>query len=231
MSQKFSLYDDLTAIENLDFFMGLYNVPSRERAARKEWALAMTGLAGREDVRTGDLSGGWKQRLALAAAVLHEPRILMLDEPTSGVDPLSRRLFWDLIFELAAEGVTVLVTTHYMDEAERCDRVALLDRGRLVAVGSPAELRDAMPGRMVEVSVTQPLAAMRVARAVSGVRGCTLYGAKLHVLLSAGGEDALRAGLEAGGHEVEAILPVPMTMEDLFAALIEGAGLDREDAA
>jgi ABC-2 type transport system ATP-binding protein len=231
MSQKFSLYDDLTPDENLEFFMGLYGVPARDRPARKEWALAMTGLAGLEDIRTGDLSGGWKQRLALAAAILHRPRILLLDEPTSGVDPLSRRLFWDLIFELAADGVTVLVTTHYMDEAERCDRVALLNRGRLVAVGSPAELRSAVSGRMVEVSVDRALAAARVARGVPGVLSCTLYGAKLHVLLSPGTEDALQTALEEAGQQVESIVPVPMTMEDLFAALIEGTGVDREEAA
>lgn len=232
MSQKFSLYDDLTAVENLDYFMGLYAVPSEERARRKEWALAMTGLAGLESMRTGDLSGGWKQRLALAAAVLHRPRVLMLDEPTSGVDPLSRRQFWDLIFDLAADGVTVLVTTHYMDEAERCDRVALLNAGRIVAVGTPVELRGRVPGRMVEVSVKRPLAAIRTARSVPGVRSCTLYGARLHALLSDDvAEDALRVALERAGEPVEAIVPVPMTMEDLFTALVERAESDRGQAA
>jgi ABC-2 type transport system ATP-binding protein len=231
MSQKFSLYDELTAAENLDYFAGIYGVPQAERRDRKRWAIEVAGLAGRESVRTGDLSGGWKQRLALAAAILHRPRILLLDEPTSGVDPLSRRTFWDLIFELAGDGVTVLVTTHYMDEAERCDRIALMNAGRLVAAGTPAQLRAAVPGRVIEVAVPDPLPAMRVARTLPGVRQCTLYGAKLHVLMEGAGEAALRNALEGAGHPVETMVPAPLTMEDVFAALVEQVGPSREAAA
>ena len=224
MSQRFSLYRDLSVGENLDFFAGVYGVPPAERAERKTWALALVGLLGREAMRTAALPGGWKQRLALAAAILHRPRILMLDEPTSGVDPLSRRAFWDLIYQLARTGVTVLVTTHYMDEAERCDRVALIARGRLLALGSPAELRTEVGGHMVEVDVAAPLAALRAARIAQGVRAATLFGARLHVLLDAGAAvEPLRQHLAAAGHWAESVRPVPLSMEDVFTALVERA--------
>lgn len=222
MSQRFSLYRDLTVSENLDFFAGVYGVPSRERADLKAWALAIVGLRGQESARAGSLPGGWKQRLALAAAILHRPRIVMLDEPTSGVDPLSRRAFWDLIHQLARTGVAVLVTTHYMDEAERCDRIALIARGRLLALGSPAELRTGVGGHMVEVDVPAPLAALRVARGAPGVREATLFGARLHILLdTAAAVEPFRQHLAAAGHRVETVVPVPLSMEDVFTALVE----------
>ena len=222
MSQRFSLYNDLTAGENLDFFAGVYGIPAAARAGRQEWALSLVGLPGRGAVRTGSLSGGWKQRLALAAAIMHRPRIVMLDEPTSGVDPLSRRLFWELIFELAAGGVTILVTTHYMDEAERCDRIALIAHGHLLALGSPKQLRDQVGGQMFEVRVHQPFAALGAARQAAGVLQASLYGARLHVLLSADASpDRLRAQLEAGGHPVESLAPAPLSMEDVFTSLVE----------
>ena len=223
MSQRFSLYDDLTAAENLEFFAGVYGVPERQRADRAAWAMALAGLAGREGVRAGALSGGWKQRLALAAAIVHRPRIVLLDEPTSGVDPLSRRRFWDLIFALAGSGVTILVTTHYMDEAERCDRVALIARGQLLALGTPDELRARVAGRMVEATVGDPFAALRTARTVPGVLQATLHGTRLRALLDAepGVPDALRAGLAAAGHPVATLRPVPLSMDDVFAALVE----------
>jgi ABC-2 type transport system ATP-binding protein len=225
MSQRFSLYNDLTAGENLDFFAGVYGVPPAERADRRERALSMVGLPGRGEVRAGSLSGGWKQRLALAAAIMHQPRIVMLDEPTSGVDPLSRRLFWELIFELAAGGVTILVTTHYMDEAERCDRIALIAHGHLLALGSPKQLRDQVGGQMFEVRVQQPFPALRTARQAAGVLQASLYGARLHVLLSADASpNLLRAQLEAGGHPVESLAPVPLSMEDVFTSLVERTG-------
>src|SRR6202167_3524442 len=141
MSQKFSLYADLTVLENLRFYAGMYGVPSAQLRGRIDWALDMAGLRGRESSLTGTLAGGWKQRLALGCAVLHRPPILFLDEPTSGVEPTSRRRFWELICTLAADGVTVLVSTHYMDEAEYCDRAALINQGRLIALGSPDELK------------------------------------------------------------------------------------------
>jgi ABC-2 type transport system ATP-binding protein len=220
MSQKFSLYDDLTANENLDFFAGVYGVPRRERRARKDWALSVVGLPERRGSRVRDLSGGWKQRLALAAAIMHHPSVLLLDEPTSGVDPLSRRQFWDLIFEFSAAGVTVLVTTHYMDEAERCQRVAFLRSGRIRAVGEPATLRRKVRGRMLEVGVSDPITALRTARAILGVRQATLYGSDLHVLVDDGADARLEHGLRAAGHGIRSVTPVPLTMEDIFLALV-----------
>ena len=145
MSQKFSLYDDLSVEENIDFFAGIYNVPRARRRERKDWGLDMAGLADKRDSLTRSLAGGWKQRLALGCAVLHEPPILFLDEPTSGVDPLSRRQFWDLIAQMAQRGTTVFVTTHYMEEAEYCDELVLISRGRMIAKGKPAELKSVIP--------------------------------------------------------------------------------------
>lgn len=231
MSQKFSLYSGLTVGENLDLFSGLYDVPPRERRSRRQWVLGMLGLSGQEQRTVRDLSGGWKQRVALACAVLHRPDVVLLDEPTSGADPNSRLLFWDLIFELAASGVSVLVTTHYMDEAERCDRVGLISAGRLIALGTPAELRASVGGKMIEVDVAQPLAALRVAASVPGVRQATLHGARLHVLLSGNDAEPVRVALETAGHRVEALGPVPLTMEDVYAALVENGDTERERAA
>jgi ABC-2 type transport system ATP-binding protein len=150
MSQRFSLYDDLTVEENIDFFSGIYGVPKKLRAERKSRVLEMAGLTERRTSLTAVLSGGWKQRLALGCAILHEPPILFLDEPTSGVDPLARRAFWDLIYDFSSAGQTVFVTTHYMDEAEYCHRIALMYRGRTVALGSPRELKRSMNARSME---------------------------------------------------------------------------------
>ncbi len=143
MSQKFSLYEDLTVEENIDFYSGIYRIPAERKKTRKEWVIAMAGLTRHRQAITGTLSGGWKQRLALGCAILHEPPIVFLDEPTSGVDPLSRRTFWELIYQLADGGTTVFVTTHYMDEAEYCDRLGLIYRGELIAIGTPSELKEA----------------------------------------------------------------------------------------
>ena len=150
MSQRFSLYDDLTVEENINFFMGIYGVDRAKRPARKQYALDMAGLVGQEETMTRTLSGGWKQRLALGCAILHEPPIVFLDEPTSGVDPIARRAFWDLIYQLSEAGQTVFVTTHYMDEAEYCHRVALLYHGKMIALGTPAELKSSMTKTSME---------------------------------------------------------------------------------
>ncbi len=150
MSQRFSLYDDLTVEENIDFFSGIYGVERGKRPARKQYALEMAGLLGQEKTMTRTLSGGWKQRLALGCAILHEPPIVFLDEPTSGVDPIARRAFWDLIYQLSEAGRTVFVTTHYMDEAEYCHRVALLYHGKMIALGTPAELKSSMSKSSME---------------------------------------------------------------------------------
>jgi ABC-2 type transport system ATP-binding protein len=145
MSQRFSLYQDLTVEENIDFYSGIYRIPRDKKRQRKEWVIEMSGLADHRHQLTAVLSGGWKQRLALGCAILHEPPIIFLDEPTSGVDPISRRQFWDLIYDLSGRGVTVFVTTHYMDEAEYCNRLGLIYRGELIALGTPHELKSEMP--------------------------------------------------------------------------------------
>ena len=224
MSQKFSLYGDMTVEENLDFYAGVYGVPSGRRAARKRWVLAMAGLIGRERVRTGALSGGWKQRLALGCAVLHEPRVLFLDEPTSGVDPISRRAFWDLIYELSERGVTVFVTTHYLDEAEHCHRLGLIYNGRLIAQGSPANLRTELRGgQLLEVVCPAPLRALRQLQGMDGVLSAGLFGDRVHVVV----DDtkrmvaAIGAELARDGHAAQRITPIAVSLEDLFVTLIE----------
>lgn len=224
MSQKFSLYDDLTVEENLDFYAGVYSLKNSRLATRKRWALEMAGLTGRERAMTRSLSGGWKQRLALGCAILHEPSVLFLDEPTSGVDPISRRTFWDLIYSLSARGVTIFVTTHYMDEAEHCNTLGLIYNGRLIAHGSPADLRTNMrAGQMLEVSSPEPLRALRRVKKMGGVLGAGLFGDRVHVLV----EDANRltrdieSVLAAEAHPARQIVPIPFSLEDLFVTFIE----------
>jgi ABC-2 type transport system ATP-binding protein len=181
MSQRFSLYDDLTVEENIAFYSGIYRIPAAKRAARREWVIDMAGLQEHRRSRTGLLAGGWKQRLALGCAILHEPPILFLDEPTSGVDPASRRRFWDLIYELSGRGVTVFVTTHYMDEAEYCDRLGLIYRGELIALGTPRELKEhGLAGGVLEIACDRPQDALAVVEAVPGVREAALFGRGLH---------------------------------------------------
>ncbi len=224
MSQRFSLYEDLTVHQNLDFFAGVYRVPTGRRVARKRWALETAGLLGHEASLTRNLAVGWRQRLALACAVLHEPAILFLDEPTSGVDPLSRRTFWDLIRAMAARGVTVVVTTHYMDEAAYCDRLALLDRGRVVALGTPDGLtREHMPDTVLEVVADRPVEALQRLPRQPPIRDVALFGSVLHVVVADafGGAAEVRARLESAGIRVAAITPIRPSLEDAFVALIE----------
>ena len=223
MSQRFSLYDDLSVGENLDFFAGVYQVPRTKLAARRAWALQLAGLRGEEARLTGALSGGIKQRLALACAVLHEPEVLFLDEPTAGVDPLSRRRFWELIGELAGHGVTVFVTTHYMDEAEHCHTLGLLHNGRLIALGSPRELCEGMrAGEMLELECDQPIAALALLGAEPDVQ-VSFFGDRLHLLVddAAAVRPRLLARLEAAGHRVQRLEPVPLGIEDVFMTFIQ----------
>lgn len=225
MSQKFSLYEDLTVLENLEFFAGVYGLVGARRRQRIDWALEMAGLSGRERAMTRDLAAGWRQRLALGCAVLHEPPILFLDEPTSGVDPVSRRRFWEMIADLAAHGVTVFVTTHYMDEAEHCDQLALIFAGRVVACGSPAELkREHVPHAMLEVSARPLMAAYSVLKQTDGVLSVALFGDRLHVTVpdSTLMQAEVRRVLLANGCEVERIEPIEPSLEDAFVAIIEG---------
>ncbi|MHB1230554.1 MAG: ABC transporter ATP-binding protein [Halothiobacillus sp.] len=226
MSQKFSLYGDLTVRENLRFFGGLYRVPRHDRGERMAFAIAMAGLAGREDVLVRTLASGWKQRLALGCAILHRPPVLFLDEPTSGVEPEARRQFWDLIHELAAGGVTTLVSTHYMDEAEYCNRVALINRGKLVAIGSPSELRGhQLGGELFEMDCAPLGAALKVLTDVPGVEEAAIFGDKLHIVLSAGGITAgdLPGFLGARGIHADPPRRVTPSLEDVFVHLVSGS--------
>ncbi len=224
MSQKFSLYNDLTVGENIRLYGDLYDLPRDRFEARRRWVLEMAGLEGKEHLLTGELSGGWKQRLALGCAILHEPEVLFLDEPTSGVDPISRRDFWDLIFTLAAQGVTVFVTTHYMDEAEHCHRLGLIYRGRLIALGSPAQLRaDMKLGALLEVPVRAPLRALKSLEGLPDVIQTSVFGDKLHVLVreSEAGRGAVERTLREAGLLAGSLRRVPISLEDLFMLFIE----------
>jgi ABC-2 type transport system ATP-binding protein len=224
MSQKFSLYDDLTVEENIDFFTGVYGVPRAIRNERKAYVLGMAGLSAKRGVMTRGLAGGWKQRLALGCAILHKPPVLFLDEPTSGVDPIARRVFWDFIYELSAQGHTVFVSTHYMDEAEYCSRLALMYRGRIVAMGSPSDLRAAMPARsLLHLETSRPLESLSLLGRLEGVLDVAVFGAGLHVTVRDAGEAAPRIAGLLGEHgiEVRQLKPIEPSMEDVFVAVIE----------
>src|SRR5665213_670214 len=227
MSQKFSLYNDLKVIENLRLFAGLYSVPSNVLKDRIEWALTMSNLKGHEDQITATLSGGWKQRLALGCAVLHQPPILFLDEPTSGVDPISRRQFWDVIHQMAAEGVTVFVTTHYMEEAEYCNRLALIFRGRIVALGTPTELkRNSMRGELLLVECESLGDAMEALQQTPGVMDAAVFGNALHLVVenAAIADPKIRAVLNQKGITLSRISTIRPTLEDAFVSLTTSRG-------
>jgi ABC-2 type transport system ATP-binding protein len=222
MSQKFSLYNDLKVIENVRLFAGLYSVTPGKLKERVEWALAMANLKGRENLITGTLPGGWKQRLALGCAVLHKPPIIFLDEPTSGVDPISRRQFWDLIHQMAEEGVTVFVTTHYMEEAEYCNRLALIFRGKIVALGTPSELkRDAMKGELLLIEC-EPLGnAVEVLQSAPDVMDAAVFGNALHLVVpdADAAVPRIEKYLADHGIVVRRIEKIRPSLEDVFVSL------------
>ena len=224
MSQKFSLYDDLTVEENIDFFSGIYRVPREKREARKEFVLGMAGLAERRNSMTGVLAGGWKQRLALGCAILHEPPILFLDEPTSGVDPIARRSFWSLIYQLSAAGHTVFVSTHYMDEAEYCHRLALMNRGKIIALGTPAELKQEMQRHCIlSLESSDPLESMNALEGEPGIADVAVFGAGLHVkaVEEADAMARIRRVLAQRQIRIDHLEVIPPSMEDVFVSLIE----------
>lgn len=224
MSQKFSLYDDLTVEENIDFFSGIYNVSGRKRQERKEWALGMAGLKGRRNAITKTLPGGFKQRLALGCAILHEPPIIFLDEPTSGVDPISRRNFWDLIYGMSDYGATIFVTTHYMEEAEYCDRLALIYRGRIIAEGMPDEMKQQhMKKEILEIEVDRLIDAMEVMER-NGME-TAIFGSLLHATVDKAEEaiPKIKRILEDSDISVKNIELIMPSLEDVFVALIEVA--------
>lgn len=224
MTQRFSLYDDLTVIQNLRFFGGVYGLKGGQLRGREDWAIRLAGLEGKQDLLTRSLPGGWKQRLALACAILHQPKVVFLDEPTGGVDPISRRRFWTLIDEMAASGVTLVVTTHYLDEAERCDRIALMHAGRLVAYGSVQELKDVFAGRvMLEVTCPRVLEAQALLEREPGILEATVFGTRLHVVTgdAQAGQRRIVEALTRDGLvpvTVERIVP---SLEDVFIHCIE----------
>jgi ABC-2 type transport system ATP-binding protein len=227
MSQKFSLYELLTVDQNIEFFGGIYGL-SRERFAdRRKFVLEMAGLQGRENTLTRDLPGGWRQRLALGCAILHEPRIVFLDEPTGGVDPLSRRRFWDLIGDLSRQGVTVLVTTHYLDEAEHCHRIAIIQAGKLAALGTATELKQVFSSRpIVEIQASQPVQAMAILDRHASVEKTSLFGTAVHAVLKDRSTDpsVLAAALKAEGIDVTSIGAVTPSLEDVFLDVVERVG-------
>jgi ABC-2 type transport system ATP-binding protein len=224
MSQRFSLYETLTVDQNIAFFGGIYGLSGDRLAARREFILEMAGLRGREDVLTRALSGGWRQRLALGCAILHEPPIVFLDEPTGGVDPLSRRQFWRLIEDLAARGVAVLVTTHYLDEAEHCQRIAIIQAGRLAAHGTVDELKAAFASRpILEVRAPDAVQAMRALDAMPGVEKTSVFGTSVHVVLRSHDTrpESIAAQLEAQGIRVASCAAVAPSLEDVFLDVAE----------
>ncbi|HEX7086025.1 MAG TPA: ABC transporter ATP-binding protein, partial [Vicinamibacterales bacterium] len=205
MSQRFSLYEALTVDQNIRFFAGVYGLEGERLDRRRQFVLEMAGLEGRETTRTRELAGGWRQRLALGCAILHEPPIVFLDEPTGGVDPVSRRQFWRLIDHLAASGTTVLVTTHYLDEAEHCERIAVMNAGRLAALGTVAELKSIFADRpIVEVQAADAVQTMQALDAMPEVEKTSLFGTAVHAVLRHGGlsPDALAGRLREAGHAV-----------------------------
>ncbi len=224
MSQKFSLYDDLTVEENIDFFTGIYGVPRARRAERKEYVVRMAGLTERRTALTRTLSGGWKQRLALGCAILHDPPVLFLDEPTSGVDPIARGAFWGLIHDLAQTGHTIFVSTHYMDEAEYCHRLALMYKGKVIALGTPAELKKGLTAyTLLQLDSGDPLESMRALEGLPGVHDVAVFGGGLHVTVDEleAGRSRIRQALDGRGIRVQRLEQIAPSMEDVFVAMIE----------
>jgi ABC-2 type transport system ATP-binding protein len=222
MSQKFSLYDDLTIDENLDFFAGVYQVPAELRAARKGWVLDFAGLSGLGGQLTGSLPGGWKQRVAFGAAIMHEPRVLFLDEPTSGVDPIARRAFWSMINRLADQGTAILVTTHYLEEAEQCNRLGFMVAGELVAEGTPSGVKAAQGGRVLEIRTASPQRALAVLKTETDAWRVSLFGERLHVIVDEDARAAARAAtarLERDGIRVLETTDQDYSLEDVFLVI------------
>jgi ABC-2 type transport system ATP-binding protein len=224
MSQRFSLYEDLTVLENIRFFGGMYGLSGSRLAAAEDRALALAGLEAEGKRLTGELSGGWKQRLALACAILHEPAVVFLDEPTGGVDPVARRRFWEIIDGLAAAGRTILVTTHYLDEAEYCNSIVLMHAGKIVAEGSPSELKEAhITGPVLEVECDNIVDALRLLSAQDWVQETSVFGTFLHVCVGSEADTPrIAATLAAASLSVRRVEPIRPSLEDVFLRLMDG---------
>jgi ABC-2 type transport system ATP-binding protein len=226
MSQKFSLYDDMTILENLKFFAGVYGVPDQERDEKIKWVLSFSGLEGKQDQITGSLPGGWKQRVAFGAAILHEPSILFLDEPTSGVDPLARRAFWTMINRLADAGAAILVTTHYLEEAEQCNRLGMMVAGELVAEGTPSGIKKQQKGHLLEIITDQPQRAADILKKGTDNWRVAVFGNRLHVITEESaeeGEKKTSRELEAAGVHVISVREGRFSLEDVFISIVEQA--------
>jgi ABC-2 type transport system ATP-binding protein len=223
MSQKFTLYDDLTVVENLEFYCGVYGVPTRDRQQKIDWVLETCGLVGQERMLTGRLPGGWKQRVAFGASVMHEPEILFLDEPTSGVDPLARRQFWRLINDFARQGTAVLVTTHYLEEAEQCNRMGFMVAGAVVIQGSPSQIKAAQPGQIIELRVDRNQQASDLLKTRLDRWRVAIFGDRLHVVLDRPQADlpVIKAILARSGIRLESLRTVPFSLEDAFISVVQ----------
>jgi ABC-2 type transport system ATP-binding protein len=226
MSQKFTLYDDLSVVENLEFYCGVYEVPTRIRKQKIDWVLEICGLAGQETMITGQLPGGWKQRVAFGASVMHEPEILFLDEPTSGVDPLARRQFWRLINDLAQQGTAILVTTHYLEEAEQCNRMGFMVAGEVVMQGSPSEIKAAQPGQLMELRVDRNQQASDVLKTQLEGWRVSIFGDRLHVVLDHPDTDipVVQTILANAQIQIQSLRPVPFSLEDAFISVVQRNG-------
>jgi len=223
MSQKFTLYDDLNIIQNLEFYCGVYGVPRELRRSKIDWVLATCGLIGRENMLTGQLPGGWKQRVAFGASVMHEPEILFLDEPTSGVDPLARRQFWRLINEFARSGTAVLVTTHYLEEAEQCNRMGFMVAGEVVVQGSPSEIKAAQPGQLIEIVTDKTQNASNLLKTELAAWRVSIFGDRLHLVLDHPDSDIprIRSILQNNGINLHSLRPIPFSLEDAFIGIVQ----------
>ncbi len=233
MSQIFTLYNDLTARENIRFYGQAYGLSRAELRQRQAEIMEMAGLQGRENALTANLSGGWKQRLALGCAIVHRPRVLFLDEPTAGVDPISRRQFWELIYTMARQGVTIMVTTHYMDEAELCQRVAFISAGRLIALDSPEQLKQTqMRGQVLEIGCDDPAPAIPHLRAMGVFEEVALYGALIHAVAPnvEALKPAIRSTLEQAGVAVRTMDVIAPSLEDVFISSVRGSANATADA-
>ncbi len=224
MSQKFTLYDDLSIVQNLQFYAGVYGVPRKIRREKIDWVIATCGLVGREDMLTGQLPGGWKQRVAFGASVLHEPDILFLDEPTSGVDPLARRQFWRLINDFARNGTAILVTTHYLEEAEQCNRMSFMVAGETVIEGSPSQVKAAQPGQLIEVVTDSTQAASNLLKQQIESWRVSIFADRLHVVVDRPEEiNEIRSRLESADLTVQSLRPIPYSLEDAFIGVVQRA--------
>jgi ABC-2 type transport system ATP-binding protein len=224
MSQKFSLFNDLTVEENINFYGNLYSLPAASLRERKQWVLKMAGLSGKEKTMTSELAGGWKQRLALGCTIIHGPEVVFLDEPTAGVDPLSRRAFWELIQEMSSRGTTIFITTHYMDEAEHCHRLGLMYQGRLIAIGSPHQLKtEQVKGELLEVASSDYARSLALLSADARYQQISLFGSAIHVVVDEAhtASPQIKQLLESGGVTVRSIKGIPFSMEDVFISLME----------